>query len=414
MTRWSSCGLLLTCTLIAAPPAAAQDAARPRTYDLTLEQALGLARVRAPSVRVAQARIGAARGRLLEAEVLLRANPTLDVGGGARVGPGGTSPDIDIGVGQVFELGGQRAARIGAANAEVERATATAADAARRTLRDVAAAFLRTRYAEERLRIATDTEQLAAEIHRVAQRRHEAGDAGVLDVNLAALTLARIQAEVRTAEAARSRVLGDLRVLLGLEPDAVFVLRGDLLDRRRYALGALLARAPDRADLEALAAAARHADAEVRLGEARAWPDVRLGLGYAREEDADIMLGTLTLTLPFFDHGQGIEATARARGTAIRIERESAEMTIRTEIRTAFDTYQRLLRATEQFERNGLPLVARSDTLARRSYDAGSMPLGELLAVRRELVEARVTHADLLLSAALAGVELEAVAGGLR
>lgn len=414
MTRWSSCGLLLACVLVAVRPAAAQDAAGPRTYDLTLEQALSLARTRAPSTRLARARIGEARGRLVDAEVLLRANPTLDVGGGPRIGPGGTSPDVDVGVGQVFELGGQRAARIDAANAEVDRATAAAEDASRRTLRDVGAAFLRARHAEERLRIATDTSLLAADLHRVAQRRHEAGDVGVLDVNLAALALARVQADVSTIEAARARALGDLRVLLGLEPDAVVAVRGDLLDRRRHTLAEMLTRAPARADLRALDAAIREANATVGLGEARAWPDLGLRLGYAREEDADLVLGTVTFTLPFFDHGQGMEATARARGEAARIERETRQTVVAAEVRTAFDTYQRLLGAVDHFEQRGLPHIEQSDALARRSYEAGAMQLGELLAIRRELVEARVTHVDLLLNTALAGVELEAEAGVLR
>lgn len=414
MTRWSSCGLLLACVLVAARPATAQEAAGPRTYDLTLEQALGLARARAPAVRVAQTRVGEARGRLVDAEVLLRANPTLDVGGGPRIGPGGTSPDVDVGVGQVFELGGQRSARIDAAGADVERASATAEDATRLTLREVAAAFLRARYADERHRVATETERLALEIHRVAQRRHEAGETGVLDVNLAALTLARVRAEVQVVEAARDQAVGDLRRLLGLEADAVVSVSGELLDRRRYTLADLLARAPDRADLRALDAEARQADAEVRLGEARAWPDLGLRLGYAREEDADLVLGSITLTLPFFDHGQGLEAEARARGEAVRIERETAEAAVTSEVRTAFDTYQRLVAAVDHFEHHGLPQIERSDTLARRSYEAGAMQLGELLAIRRELVDARVTHAELLLNAALAGVELEAEAGVLR
>ena len=414
MTRWSSCGLLLACVIVAARPAAAQEAAGPRTYDLTMEQALALARARAPAVRVAHARAGEARGRLVGAEVLLRSNPTLDVGGGPRIGPGGTSPDVDIGVGQVFELGGQRGARIDAASAEVERATATTEDVSRRTLRGVAAAFLRARHAQERLRIAADTERLSAEIHHVAQRRHEAGDTGVLDVHLAALALARVQAEVRTVEAAREQALGDLRRLLGFEADASVSVSGGLFDRRRNTLTDLLARAPDRADLRALDAEARRADAEVRLGEAQAWPDLGLRLGYAREEDADIVLGTVTLTLPFFDHGQGLEATARARGEAARLEREGTEAAVASQVRTAFDTYQRLLGAVEHFERDGLPKIEQSDTLARRSYEAGAMQLGELLAIRRELVDARVTHADLLLSAALAGVDLEAEAGVLR
>ena len=414
MTRWSACGLLLACVLVAAQPAAAQQSAGPPTYDLTLEQALGLARARAPSVRVAQARIGEARGRLVRAKVLLGANPTLEVGGGPRIGPGGISPDVELGVGQVFELGGQRNARIDAAHAEVDRATATADDALRRTLRDVAGSFLRARYADERLRIATDSERLAAELHRVSQRRHEAGDVGVLDVNRAAIALARAEVEVPTIQAARDRALGDLRRLVGLESNAVVTVSGDLLDRRRSTLADLLARAPDRADLRALDADARHADADVRLAEAQAWPHLGLRLGYAREEDANLVLGAVTLTLPLFDHGQGTEAVARARGEAARITRQTTEAAIATEVRSAFDTYQRLLAAVDHFGEHGLPRIDQSETLARRSYEAGAMQLGELLAIRRELVEARVTHADLLVSAALAGVELEAAAGGLQ
>ncbi len=213
MTRWISCGLLLACTLVAARPAAAQEAAGPRTYDLTLEQALDLARARSPSVRVAQARVGEARGRLVDASVLLRANPTLDVGGGPRIGPGGTSPDVDIGVGQVFELGSQRAARIDAANAGVERATATADDASWRSLRDVAATFVRAGYAEERLRIATDTARLAAEIHRYEAGAMQLGE-------LLAVRRELVEARVTHADLLRNAALAgvDLEAEAGVLP----------------------------------------------------------------------------------------------------------------------------------------------------------------------------------------------------
>ncbi len=413
MTRWSSCGLLLACMLVAST-AAAQEAPGPQTYDLTLEQALALARARAPAVRAAQARIGESRGRLVGAEVLLRANPTLEVGAGPRIGPDGVSPDVEVGVGQMFELGGRRGARIDAARAAVEGASALAKDATRRTLREAAASFLRVRYADERLRIAADTEQLAGDLHRVAKARREAGETGSLDVNLTALALARAQAKVRSIEAARAQAVGDLRRVLGLTADAVVTVKGDLLDRRRELLTELLARAQGRADLRALDAAVRQADAEVRLGKAQAWPDLGLGLGYAREENADIARGTLTLTLPIFDHGQGDEATARARKEGARIERETTEAAVATEIRAAFETYQRLLAAVDHFEQHGLPQIERSETLARRSYEAGAMPLGELLSIQRELVEGRVAHAKLLFDAAMAGVELAASTGELQ
>ncbi len=423
MTRRSSCGplsaCLLVCMLLAAQAAAGQQVVQqaqgPRTYyELDLERALGLAREHAPSLRVAQARVAEARARGVDAQLWVRDNPTLEVGGGARVGRAGTTADVEIGVGQVFELGGQRGARIGVAQAEIDLARATADEASRRLLQAVAEVFLRARHAEERRRIAQDAEALAVEIHQAAQRRQRAGDVEVLDVNLASLALARAQAQVRRLDAARARSLGDLRALLGLTHDVAITLTGDLLARRHYSLTELLARALDRPDRRAVVAATRVADAEVRLGEARAWPDLGIRLGYAREEDAHIALAALTLTLPFFDHGQGLVAAARARGAALRAERESIEGVSSSRLAAALDNYRQLLDAVEQFERDGLLQVAQSDAVASRSYALGAMPLGELLSIRRELVEARVTYTDLLLDAALARVALEAEAGVLR
>ena len=414
MTRWSSCGLFLACSIAVAQPAAAGQAEEPRSYDLTLKQALDVARSRAPSIRAARLRSAEAHGQLLGASRALRSNPTLDVGGGVRMGPSGVGPEIDIGVGQVFELGGQRAARIDAASAGIDHASALAEDATRDTLRAVATVFLRAQYAGERLLIAASAERLAVELEEVAQRRHASGDVGVVDVALAAVDVARRQADRRRLEVTQQRSFGQLRLLLGLEPGAPVVLRGELLDRGRYRLSELLARADERADLRALAAAARGADAQARLGEALAWPDLGVKVGYSREEDADVAKASLSLTLPLFDRGEGLEATSRAKAETLRLERQLEEVSVRTSVRTSFDTYQRLLEAAEQFEAHALPPLERTDALATRSYEAGAMALSELLAVRRQLVDTRIDHAALLLDAALAGVDLEAEAGLLR
>ena len=414
MTRTSSCGLLLVSVLASAPVAGAREVTGPQTCDLKMEEALDLARRSAPAVRVARARIAEARGRLVGASALLTHNPELELGGGARVGPVGVTGDVDVGVSQVFELGGQRAAGLDAAKAGIEREIASVEDATRRALRAVAVAFVQARYIEERVGVAAHQVRLVAEVLSVAERRHEAGDVGALDVDLAALALARSQAEARTLGAARERALGELRALLGLGSDAGVVPCGALLEPRRHELGALLASASERGDLRALDASVREAEAEAQQGRAKAWPDLGVRIGYAREEEADIVLGTLSLTLPFFDHGQGLEESARARGGALRVEREAAEQSARAAVRTAFDAYQRLAEAAAEFERRGLPRIARGEELARRSYEAGDMRLGELLAVRRELLAARITHTDLALGVALAGVELEAAAGVLR
>jgi outer membrane protein, heavy metal efflux system len=413
MKNWSSCILLSVCWLASANVSVAQETGRPGSYELTLERALDIARERAPAVLAASERIGEARGQLIQASVLLRDNPVLDAGGGPRRGAARTSRDIELGLGQTFELGGKRSARIDAARAGVEQSVSAADDVTRRILHEVGVSYLRARHVEERLKIAGEIKQLTNEISQVARRKYDAGDVGILDVNLAELVFARFQVEVRNIEAARDRAISDLRVLLGLEPDVEVVIRGNLLDRKRYELVGLLESAPSRPDIMVIDAEIRQAEAEIRLGEARSWPDLGLRFGYMREEYADIYRGSLSLSLPLFDHGQGIEATGKAREASLRIEREAAENSTRARVRSEYKAYQTLIEAVEQFE-SGIPQLEQTDKLARKSYEAGAIHLGELLSMQREFVQSRVTYADLLLNAALAGIELEAEAGVLR
>ncbi len=418
MSQLSSCGFLLACILLAGRPAGAQGA-EPRTYELTLQDALEMARTQAPSVRTARARAGEASGALAGAEMTLRNNPVIEVGAGPRIrsggaGSGGASVDFDVTVGQEFDLRGERRARVDVARAEIAWVESSVDEVSRQSLGDVARAFLQARYADERLAIATENAALGAELHDVAVRRLAAGDVGALDVDLAALALARFNVDVETAQADRERALGALRRLLGVESDAVVRLSGALLDRERYALAELLANVGERADLRALEAEVQAADAQLRLSEVSGRPRVGLTVGYGREEDAHLATAGVSVSLPVFARGQGLEASALARAEAARIEMDAITTATRSEVRTAHAVYQRMLDAVEGFEREGLPHVERTESLARRGYEAGALQLAELLAIRRELVDARVTYAGLLRDAAIAGVELETQAGVVR
>ena len=222
---------------------------------------------------------------------------------------------------------------------------------------------------------------------------------------------AAAEAEAAAAEATCAQALGTLRRRLGLAPDAEIAVVGPLLDRRRYTLAALLEKAPDRADLRALAAEAEQADAEAELGDAEAWPDLGLRLGYGREEGDDLVLGQISLSLPVFQRGQGEAAVARARSRAARAARAAAQAAVAADIRAAHAAYTKLAGAAERFAEGGLPRAARGEALAQASYAAGALALAELLAIRQALIGARRAHLDLQLRAALAGVALEAAAG---
>ena len=381
---------------------------------LSLGEALERARTRAPQILVAQDRIDEARGRLKGASVLLQENPTVESSAGPRYSPNGDTIDYDVSLSQSFELGGRRSARIAGARAGVDRETATGREAARRLLRDVSVAFFRGLAAKERLSLAESSSKIADELFQSMNRRYQAGDVPILDVNLARNSVARARVEVRSAQATYTSALGDLRIFLGMTADEPLEITGDLHDRKRFDLSALMAKAGDRGDLRALAAEKSEAQADIQLGNGFRWPTVAPAFSYKRDQGDRVIQGGLNFTLPIFNKGQELQAVGQARSRRIERELDATRRAVSVEVRTAFDVYNLQAAAVEELERDALPSLAENETLARRSFEEGEIGLAELLLIRRDTFELRSVYTDRLLEAAIAGIELESRAGVLQ
>ena len=393
---------------------ASQAYAGAQSGSITLEDALARARQRAPTIRVATARIDEARGRLVGARNRFRENPTIDAAAGPRQVEGATLTDIDVGLSQLFETGGQRAARIAGAEAAVAGEIATANDSVRLAVRETALAFLRTLHAQERLALLRSVEDVAADITNVAERRYAAGDIAVLDVNVAKSALARARAARLAADANRITFASELRWWIGGERDVLPIATGPLRSDRSADLAALLATAVKRPDLTAIEAQITDAEAEVRLGQAATRPDVGVGARFKREEGHRAVIGELTVTLPVFSAGQELRATGTARAARLRLELDATRSRIESAVRSSFEAYQSRQAAVRELEQAAIPSVDENDALARRSFEVGQINLPELLLLRRELVDTRLEYLDRQLEAAEAAVERDAVSGVLR
>jgi cobalt-zinc-cadmium efflux system outer membrane protein len=346
--------------------------------------------------------------------MLLRKNPLIESSVGPRYSPNGDTTDYDITLSQPFELGGRRCARIAAAQAGVERETATSRDVARRLLRDVSVAFVRGVAAKERLSLAEASSKVADELFQSMSRRYQAGDVPILNVNLARNSAARSRAEVRAAQAAYASAIGDLRILLGMRVDEPLGIAGNLQDRKRFDVSTLIAEAGDRPDLRALAAEKSEAQADIRLGRGFQWPIVAPAFSYKRDQGDRIMQGGLSFTLPIFNRGQELQAVGQARMRRLDRELAATKSAVSIEVQTAHDVYNLQVAAVEELERDALPSLAENETLARRSFEEGEIGLAELLLIRRDAFELRSVYTDRLFDAAVAGIELESRAGVLQ
>ena len=405
---------LRQCAAVPAFVCLLQSTAGAQPVSLSFEQALVRAREQSPALLIARARIEEARGRLTGARVRFRENPTIDVGSGPRRTEEGTLTDLDVGFVQSFETGGQRAARIAGAEAGVARETAVAADAGRVALRAVALAYLRLRYAQDRIELLDGAERVAGDVVTVASRRYEAGDIAVLDVNIAKVARARARAARLVADGERIAFAGELQRLLGLPPGTSVVASAPLRLDRRPDLSSLLAAVANRSDLRAIEADIQDAESDVRLGRASTRPDVGVGARVKREEGHRAVLGELTITLPVFNQGQELRATGAARASRLRLELETSRAAIESEIRSLYNAYSAREAALAAFEQEAMPGVDDNDALARRSFEVGQISLAELLLIRREIVETRLDYLSRMLDVAESVIEQDAAAGVLQ
>jgi cobalt-zinc-cadmium efflux system outer membrane protein len=406
MKRRRLVGLLLG--LLLWPIAAAGQEQRSPVVELTYERALALARENAPTVRTARAKGRESDGQV-KAASLWRFNPQLSASLGPRFASGSTDVDWSIGAEQWLELGGQRADRVRAAHAAARAWKARSDDTQRRILRDVSLAFVGALYWERRVALAEENLRISREVARVAMRRHEVGDVGGLDRAVSALAVVRAAGDADRARASLALALSRLKALLGLEASSELVCRGDL--RQLRVPGASQPSLDDRPDLLALGAEIRQADAEAEVARAGRVPNLALGADYSREEAAHIVQATIAMELPLWDRGQGSAAVAEARRDRLRTELDGARAAASLEVETARAMVQRWNAAVYRFEQEGLETVEEAERFSTASYETGAIPLTELLAVLRELLNAKLDYVDLLFEAATARVALAASRG---
>lgn len=383
-----------------------------QTRLLTLADVLTRAREQAPQIVSARLAVEETRGRLAGASLRFQTNPEIDASFGNRNGPDTRFTDFGFGIGQTFTSGARRSARVDGANAAIAQSSANVDETTRTVLRLAAAAYFRALHANERIRLLNATQDLAANVYSVADRRYRAGDIAVLDVNIARASLARVRAEREAAEASRTLALGDVKQLLRLDED--IGVQGSLSRPGDAELTGLLQAAAQRPELRALEAAVQEAEADIKLAGTFAKPEYGLGMRYSHEEGDQIVLGSFTLSLPVASKGQELRAVGTARAARLRAELEAARARIQLEVRAAYDAYNRRLAAVRILETDAIPGLDENDTLSTRSFDVGQLGLPELLLIRREILDTRFQYLDALLEAALARTDLDASAGILR
>jgi cobalt-zinc-cadmium efflux system outer membrane protein len=365
--------------------------------------------------------------RALVRQAASRANPMIDVERKEQLN--GSDNDTTIGGTLPLELGGRRSARILVAQRELEMKERLLTDRERLLAAEVKAKFGQA--LGEMLKLAF-TENLLTTTdrgYRLVAARVTEGRTAPLEQNMVLVEVNRIRSLRETGEGKVQVALLELRNLIGMTPEELLRLRGNLNSGLEPlpSLGVVTEVAlKERPDVQAARAAESLAEALIQEARSSGRLDASvtaryelMNFGFPQKglDDAGRLVPIngrfhslavgVSIYLPVRSRNQGCIEAALAEKEAATLRREFTELTVRREVAASFARYEQSMRAVEIY-RVGVRDQANANLdVVRQTYDLGSKTLLDFIAEQRRFIEVETNFIDSLLETYLAQVDIE-------
>ena len=362
------------------------------TFSMLLQQAEAMA----PRLAEIQANLRSAEGAAIQAGV--RPNPSLALEaenlGVGKADNGVILEQTTLSLSQPLEIGGQRGARIAAANATVESQRAQLVQQRSDFVHDLALAYIAAELTAARLDLAKETLDRAQEDQRAAQALVSAGREADLRVVQAGAATAAAQAELESAQAESTAALVRLSQAAGRSQPFTGIDRA-LLDRAADLPTPSLEPSVSFPAVRSAEAAQDEAARRVAVERTRAIPDLTVSVGIRQfaGENAKALIAGIGIPLPLFNDNRGGIATAEAELAAAQARLASARLNAEADWRSAA---VQALAAVRQLNAAAQSEAAANEAyrLARLGYDAGRTPLIEVLTARQNVTGAQLRSLD--------------------
>lgn len=368
---------------------AAGNTATQATEALTLQAAIAMAMASNAELSAARRELEAAEGPVLQGGA--RPNPELsflleDTQRATRT--------TTLQINQPIELGGKRAARVSAAERGRDIAAAELA-AKRADLRaTVASAFYDVLLAQEHVKLAGDSTELARRAADAAGKRVQAGKVSPVEETKA--RVAEATARLEAAQAASAFHLSRQRLA---------ATWGDASPRfGSVESDSALASVPTfDADSARLAASPslRRAQIEVQrrsalsdLERAKRTPDLTVSLGVKRDEQLgrnQAVIG-LSIPLPLFDRNQGNLLEALRREDKSRDELAAADIQLRSAVTQAWGRLDTAGTEAQTIREQVMPGAKSAYDAATQGFELGKFSFLDVLDAQRTLFQAQAQY----------------------
>lgn len=385
----------------------------------SLEQLQTHAETRAPRLRVAREAVTLARAELAAAAPGVPENPVIELAGGPRLSSEGTSYAFDATFIQSIYVGGERGARLVAAQKAVLLAEAQVQVERWSLHADIHQAYDRALIARRRVALSTEVEGFQKRLSDIAAKKAKAGEIATIDVRLSEIELAEARQHVLAAKNDYRLACLSLATLIGWTQSTPIEPADVATDTTAPpSLESLVARALEldpgrRAKVASVELAKARLTAERRA--ASITPAFGLSVGHeggvAAEPSITTVQAIVSIPLPTSHKNQGGIARAQAELQMAEVERETHEQWLVSRIHELHAALTGAIERAAVFGDTILPRITENLVLLERAYAVGEFDLTATILARERFVEARLdalsAHAEQLLARA----ELERLLG---
>ena len=367
--------------------------------ELTLAQAVELALRTNPELLASRYELTAAQARIVQAD--LRPNPDLGVelenfaGSGATTGTDALETTLSLS--QVIELGGKRGSRRAAAEADLDLISVEQRARQLDVLAEVTRRFIDVVAAQQRMQLAQETSQLAQQTFDATNARVQAARSPQAEASRARIALTRASLEARQAASQLRSARYGLSAMWGSAEPQFTQASADLFALRNVeSFASLMGRIERNPELLRFASEARLRDAELRLAQANARPNLALSIGVRRLEETNdtALVAGFSMPLPVFDKNQGAVREAQARRAQSEAERNSALIRTRAAMYGLYQGVSAARERAESLRNEALPQAQTALEQTQSGYERGRFSFLELLTAQQEVIELRAAAID--------------------
>lgn len=376
---------------------------------LSLEDALALSMNAHPDISVALREREAIQGAQMQAGA--RPNPSVSA---LVQDTRSATRETTLQINQEFELGNKRQARIEAAEHFYSKATADLESKKAEIHANVVAAFYEVLAAQERLKLAKSSVEIAGLALDAASKRVIAGKSSPVEQTKSRIAESAVKIELIQATSQLASSRKRLAALWG-NPQPVFAnAQGQLAEIPETAdineLSGMLENAPAirAAQIEI---AAREAVAEVERS--KSIPNVTMTAGVINNQELghnQALLG-LSVPIPLFDRNQGNLQEAISRKYKAQDELAALRSRLAADIASQHERLNAARHAAESIKSEILLGAQSAFDAAGKGFKAGKFGFLDVLDAQRTLFQARSQYVQVLLEAHQAVAEIERILG---